>query len=480
MGARVGTAGRGAASHVRAIHWFRHDLRLRDNAALCEAAARCDELIPLFVLDDRLLGTLDPASPRARFLLDSLARLARDLASRGSRLVERRGEPVAELEKLLAETRAELVTFGRAYAPAALRRDVRAREAARRAGARVVETKDHVVFESHEVLSREGRPYAVYSPYRRAWERAWADAPAAPLRIPRLPPAPAGIASAALPEAPTGGARIPTGGEAAAQRRLARFLESDVSGYDRLRDRPDLDATSRLSPHLRFGTISARACVDAAQERAASEPRAAAGARRWVDELVWRDFYWAILAENPRVATGSYRTEFDRIRWNDDEEGFRAWCEGRTGYPIVDAGMRQLAQTGWMHNRVRMVVASFLTKDLLIDWRRGEAHFFRMLVDADPASNNGGWQWAASTGTDPQPYFRIFNPVSQAERFDPDGAYVLRFVPELAKLPLRFVHRPWDAPTPPRGYPTPIVSHSERRILALQRYEAARRERSRG
>lgn len=462
---------------MRAIHWFRHDLRLRDNAALSAAAASADELIPLFVLDDRLLGPLEPASPRTRFLLDCVARLSRDLEARGSRLVVRRGDPVAELAKLVAETRAGLVTFGRSYSPAAVRRDARARAAASKEGARIAETKDHVVFESREVLSREGRPYAVYSPYRRAWERAWAASPQEPLRVPKLPPVAAGVASTALPDVPTGSARIPAGGEDAAQRRLTRFLDTALSDYERLRDRPDQDATSRLSPHLRFGTISARACIHAARTWAAQDRRCAAAAHRWIDELVWRDFYWAILAENPRVATESYRREFDAVRWNDDEEGFRAWCEGRTGFPIVDAGMRQLARTGWMHNRVRMIVASFLTKDLLVDWRRGERHFFRMLVDADRASNNGGWQWAASTGTDPQPYFRIFNPVSQGERFDPDGAYVARFVPELASVPRRFVHRPWDAPTPPAGYPPPIVSHTERRILALRRYEAARRDR---
>ncbi len=461
---------------MRAIHWFRHDLRLRDNGALTAACSAATELVPLFVLDDARLHGDRSGSPRTRFLLDCLAHLDRELAARGSRLVVRRGDPAEVVARLLDETGASLLTFGRAYAPAAAGRDARVRAAAARAGARVIESKDHVVFESGEVLSTQGRPFAVYTPYRRAWERAHQASPQTPLPVPKLPPAPAGLASLPLPDAPEDGVLLPTGGEAAALRRLERFLDAAVRDYARLRDVPAEDATSRLSPWLRFGAISARTCIHVAREVAAVEPAASEGAAKWVDELVWRDFYWAVLAENPHVATGNYRRELDSLRWNDDEEGFRAWCEGRTGYPIVDAGMRQLARTGWMHNRVRMIVASFLTKDLGIDWRRGEEFFYRRLVDGDPASNNGGWQWAASTGTDAQPYFRIFNPVSQGERFDPDGRYVRRFVPELAKVDDRFVHRPFEAPAPPGDYPAPIVSHAERRVQALQRYERARRE----
>jgi len=270
------------------------------------------------------------------------------------------------------------------------------------------------------------------------------------------------------------GAALPPGGERAARERLDAFVARDLARYAQQRDVPALDATSRLSPYLRFGAISARTCVAAAEDRMRDDPRAADGARKWIDELVWREFYHAVLAEHPRVVRESYRAEYDAIEWNHDPAGFAAWCEGRTGYPIVDAAMRQLASTGWMHNRLRMIVASFLTKDLLLDWRLGEAFFYRQLVDGDPASNNGGWQWAASTGTDAQPYFRIFNPVAQGEKFDPDGAFVRRFVPELAGVPAALVHRPWDAPAPPRDYPAPIVSHAERRVLALRRYEAAR------
>jgi deoxyribodipyrimidine photo-lyase len=267
---------------------------------------------------------------------------------------------------------------------------------------------------------------------------------------------------------------IPEGGEAAAQRRLATFLDDTLRRYAQDRDRPGVDGTSRLSPYLRFGAISVRECVHSALAAARRNRGTASGAHKWVDELIWREFYIGLLAEHPRVLRGAFRAEFECVRWNVAPGDFSAWCEGRTGYPLVDAAMRQLNQTGWVHNRARMVAASFLTKDLLIDWRRGEQVFMQHLIDGEPASNNGGWQWSASTGTDAQPYFRIFNPVAQGERFDPDGRYVRRYVPELRDLSDRVVHRPWDASPPPAGYPAPIVDHADRRVLAVARYDAAR------
>jgi deoxyribodipyrimidine photo-lyase len=267
---------------------------------------------------------------------------------------------------------------------------------------------------------------------------------------------------------------LPTGGEAAARRRLRRFLEQVVARYPEDRDRPAVDGTSRLSPHLRFGTLSARDCVHEAFEAAAAEPRLGRGVEKWVDELVWREFYAAVLESEPRVLREPQRREYAGMVWDEDPRALAAWREGRTGYPIVDAGMRQLLATGWMHNRVRMLAASFLVKDLLLDWRHGERWFLQRLVDGDPASNDGGWQWCAGTGTDAAPYFRIFNPVSQGERFDPEGVYVRRFVPELRGVPDRLVHRPWEAPRPPAGYPAPIVDHAERREEALERYRSAR------
>jgi deoxyribodipyrimidine photo-lyase len=270
------------------------------------------------------------------------------------------------------------------------------------------------------------------------------------------------------------GARVPAGGERAALRRLRAFLEGPARDYARVRDLPARDGTSRLSPYLRVGAISIRTCLHEARALALADRRAAAGVRKWVEELAWRDFYAAILANHPHALERSFRPEYDALSWRDDESGFRAWTEGRTGFPIVDAGMRQLAATGWMHNRVRMVVASFLVKDLLVDWRRGCRFFFERLVDGDPASNNGGWQWSAGTGTDAQPFFRILNPTAQGERFDPDGDYVRRFVPELRALRGRAVHRPAEAARPPSDYPAPIVDHAACRARALAAFAAVR------
>jgi deoxyribodipyrimidine photo-lyase len=467
---------------MRAVHWFRNDLRLHDNTALNAALARADELVPVFVFDDHLLAAIHRSPPRTRFLLDCVARLAADLARRGCPLVVRRGDPVDEIPRLLSETGAELLTFNRDYSPYAKRRDARVRARARGVGAAAEDHKDRVVFEDGELRTQAGRGFLVYTPFRNRWIARYRAEPPPPLRLRRLPKPVPGIASEPLPGTGMLGADgdatvLPTGGEVAARARLARFLAGAVRHYARDRDRPAVDGTSRLSPYLRFGAVSPRQCVHDALALARCEPRAAAGARKWIDELVWREFYIALLDAHPHVLRHAFRPEFDRLRWNDDPAALRAWRAGRTGYPFVDAAMRQLVQTGWVHNRARMIVASFLSKDLLLDWRLGEGVFMRHLIDGEPASNNGGWQWSASTGTDAQPYFRIFNPVLQGERFDPGGDYVRRYVPEVRGVPTRFVHRPWEALSPPRDYPPPIVDHAERRVLAVARYEAARAER---
>lgn len=458
------------ARNERVLHWLRNDLRLRDNPALASASRRAGALAVLFVLDERLLG----ATPRTAFLLGCLARLRADLAARGQRLLVRRGDPRALLPALVREHAIDRVTWNRDTSPFAARRDAAVRRALEAQGIAVEEHKDRVVFDASELRTREGGAFRVYTPFRNAWwARFEADPPACEGAL-RLPP-PLPIDEGALPDAPAlAGVELPVPGESAAKRRLDRFLDGALARYAADRDRPDLDATSRLSPYLRFGAISIRTCIHAARERMREAPRVRDGARKWLDELVWREFYQAILVEFPHVLRRSFQPAYDALRWNDDDAGFRAWCEGRTGYPFVDAAMRQLAATGWMHNRARMVVASFLTKDLLLDWRRGERFFYERLVDGEPATNNGGWQWAASTGTDAQPYFRIFHPVTQGERFDPEGAYVRRWVPELRDVPLRFLHAPWKAPQPPRDYPGPIVDHAERRQEALRRFEAAR------
>ncbi|HKJ25326.1 MAG TPA: deoxyribodipyrimidine photo-lyase [Myxococcota bacterium] len=458
---------------MRAIHWFRADLRLRDNPALAAAARQAERVVPVFVLDPRLLEGASAGSARTAFLLDCLERLGEELEASGCPLVVRRGAPEVEIPKLLGETGAELLSFQRDGSPFAKARDDEVVRAAEKAGARVLAAEGGVVFAAGAIRSSSGGGYRVYTPYRKVWYQRLRELPELEPK-PRLRPHGLSLASEPLPAPPDLAFDLPAGGETKARGRLRRFVEGRARDYATARDRPDLDVTSRLSPYLRFGVLSARACVSLALDAARADAAAAPGLYAWIDQLAWRDFYHAILEEHPRVLRRSFRPEFDALRWEDDEAGFEAWCAGRTGFPIVDAGMRQLAATGWMHNRVRMIVASFLTKDLLVDWRRGERFFYERLVDGDPANNNGGWQWAASTGTDAQPYFRIFNPTSQGRRFDPDGAYVKRFVPELAGLDARTVHTPWEAPLQAPDYPPPIVDHAERRAIALERFEDAR------
>ena len=458
---------------MRAIHWFRNDLRLRGNSALAWVASQASEVQPVFVLDRRLL---QQSKPRAAFLIDCLERLAADLEKRGSRLVLLEGRPEREIPKLAKAIDARLVTCNRDTTPFSLRRDADVGAALKRSDITFSTHKDRVIRESDEIRTQDGRPYAVYTPYRnRWWERFREDPPADPPRL-RLPPAPSGVDSKPLPAKPT----LPRdfdlvgGGEAAALRRLETFVTGALGDYATQRDLPAVDGTSRLSPHLRFGTISVRRCVQAALELAAAEPRSQESAKKWADELVWREFYAAILQEHPRVLHEPYRPAYQALVWDDAPDHLAAWADGETGYPFVDAAMRQLKQTGWMHNRARMVVASFLTKDLNIDWRAGEQIFAERLIDFEPASNNGGWQWSASTGTDAQPYFRIFNPVSQGEKFDAEGEYIRRFVPELEAARGKDVHQPWRAPLVAPEYPPQIVDHAERRKVALARYEAAR------
>lgn len=465
---------------MRGIHWFRNDLRLRDNGPLDALADRVDEWLPVFVLDDDFLGE-DLERPRVHFLLDSLARLRDALDARGVRLLVLAGRPEVLLPRLLEQTGASLLSFGAAATPLGRRRDERVRRAVERVGGEILSIHDHTVFGPEEIRTKTGGAYSVFTPFKKSWWDAWARAPRLAAARSRLPGRPipddaVTLPPVSLPEPKAGVRELPTGGERAAERRLRAFLDGPVARYHVDRDRPDVDGTSRLSPYLRFGTISARRCFTEALALAEAEPRAAEGVGKWLDELVWREFYDAVLHDAPRVLTRSYRPEYDALEWDDDPAHFEAWCEGRTGYPFVDAAMRQLTATGWMHNRARMVVASFLTKDLLIDWRKGERFFFDVLVDGDPASNNGGWQWAASTGTDAQPYFRIFNPVNQGERWDPEGRYVRRWVPELADVADRFLQSPWRADAPPAGYPAPIVDHARQRERALALYREAREQ----
>jgi deoxyribodipyrimidine photo-lyase len=418
------------------------------------------------------------------FLFEGLRRLDAGLRARGSRLIVRQGDPVEELARLVGESGAEAVFAEEDYWPYGRHRDARA------AAALPLHLAGGVTIHPPEaVLKSDGKPYTVFTPFSRAWKALPLPAAGAVLAAPDSLPTVPHLDSLPIPDEP---ALSPTApfrpGEAEAHRRLQAFVDGDdpaIYRYGESRDRPDLASTSQLSPYLRFGMLSARqAAVSAlAAIEAAPGAQARSEAGTWLTELIWREFYLSIQYHFPETERYSLRAGLRDIIWDNDGAAFAAWCQGQTGYPVVDAAMRQLAQTGWMHNRARMIVASFLVKDLLIDWRWGERWFMQHLVDADPAANNGGWQWTAGTGTDAAPYFRIFHPVLQGKKHDPEGAYVRRWVPELARVPGRYVHAPWEMPPEVqreagcvvgRDYPAPIIDHAWARERVLAAYAQAK------
>ena len=468
-----------------AIVWFRRNLRLDDNVPLDAAVRGHDSVVPVFVLDDHYL-TDDFSPPRLRFLAESLRDLEAALAAKGSRLLFRKGPSGAALAALARETGADAVYSHLDHEPhgTALAREVEGALSAQ--GTRLRLLPDLHLVAPGSLRTEAGRPFTVYTPFSRRWREA---DKAAPVQEPVRVATPEAVLDPAFPSIAMSrprGFRVegapanPPGGTRAGLRLWKAFRARALGRYAEERDVPGVEGTSRLSPHLRFGTLGIRRLLAGARE----EWREADAARRksidtFVGELAWREFYASILAAFPRVLEESFRPEFERFPWRTGEEAerlFAAWRDGRTGYPIVDAGMRQLAREGWMHNRVRMVVASFLTKHLLVDWRRGEALFRARLADGDPASNNGGWQWSAGCGTDAQPFFRIFNPVLQGERFDADGAYVKRWVPEIEawKGAGKDLHAPWRSKTPPAGYPAPVVDHATARAAALAAFGTLR------
>ncbi|MGC9394660.1 MAG: cryptochrome/photolyase family protein [Anaerolineae bacterium] len=459
-----------------AIWWIRRDLRLSDNQALHAALTQSRYVLPVFVLDPALWHSNYAGDKRRAFLLGGLCALAADLHERGSRLIVRHGHPEDQLARLRAETGAETVFAEADVSPYARRRDARvaAKLPLHLAGGLTIHPPE-------AVRKRDGGVYTVYTPYSRAWRAlSLPDARElipAPETMPTLPD----IRSATLPDAPGLPESVPfLPGEAEAQRRLRDFVADGIASYATRRDLMAQAGTSGLSPYLRFGMLSARQAVGAALK---AGDGAQSGAEVWLGELIWREFYMSVLYHFPNVRRESFRENLRNIRWDNDTDAFRAWQEGRTGYPVVDAGMRQLLATGWMHNRARMIVASFLTKHLLIDWRWGEQYFVQHLIDGDPAANNGGWQWSAGTGTDAAPYFRIFNPILQGEKHDPEGNYVRQWVSELAHVPLAHLHHPWTMPDDVQretgcvigtDYPAPIVEHSWARQRALAVYKMAR------
>ncbi len=464
---------------------MRLDLRLADHQALSDAVSRGAPVVPVFVWAPDEEAPWAPGAASRWWLHQSLARLDAALRARGSRLVIRRGPSTAALIAVARECGADRVVFTRRYEPAVATRDAAVVAGLRAAGIASADFGGTVLFEPGQVRTRTGGPYQVFTPFWKACRAGAAPAPVVP--APRVIPAPASwpasLALDALELEPrvdwAGGLRAAwTPGESGAAAQLARFLMEELSEYEAGRDRMGLPATSRLSPHLHFGEISPRQVFHAARalEVQGGMPGTARGAEKFLSELGWREFAHHLLVHFPHSTDAPLRAEFDRFPWRTDGAGLRRWQRGQTGFPVVDAGMRELWSSGWMHNRARMIAASFLVKDLLLPWQEGARWFWDTLVDADLASNTLGWQWVAGCGADAAPFFRVFNPVTQGRKFDSDGAYVRRWVPELAKLSTDQVHAPWDA-TPMElaaagvtlgdDYPTPMVDHGEARERAL-------------
>jgi deoxyribodipyrimidine photo-lyase len=486
--------------YARGLMWFRRDLRVSDNAALYHALKSCRQVFCVFVFDSDILAPLPRADRRVEFIRESLVDLDKQLTELGQQhgqsgtgLIVKHARPLEALPALAKLLSVQAVFANHDDEPRALDRDSQVSQLLARDGRAFHSFKDHVVFERQEVLTLAGKPYSVYTPYKNAWLKKIDDFYLRPYPVPRYAAALAPLAMEICSPVPSLEAigfepsnladlKIPTGSRGGAE--LFDDFMKRIDQYDATRDFPAIRGPSYLGVHLRFGTVSIRQLAASALER---HKQGSSGATVWLNELIWRDFYAQILANFPHVADRSFKPEYDAIRWESGpraETLFKAWCTGQTGYPLVDAAMAQINQTGYMHNRLRMVAASFLVKDLGIDWRWGERYFAEKLNDFDLSANNGGWQWASSSGCDAQPYFRIFNPVSQSEKFDPEGKFIHRYLPVLAGLRGADLHSPWLA-TPltlaaagvrmGENYPRPIVQHHEARDLTLQRYAPVRK-----
>ncbi len=476
------------------LMWFRNDLRLTDNPALAAASQTGAPVVPVYVLDDETPGRWALGGAGRWWLHHSLAALASDLARHGGMLVLRHGHAEDAIPKLARELDAIAVHCSRGFEPWAGEQERRLHDALAAEDIPFRRFAGTLLHDPDNVQTKAGKPFKIYTPF---WRNISASAPRTPLpAATRLTFADTTVASERLadwrllPTGPNwaGGLRETwSPGEATARARLDAFLEQSAASYNEMRDRPDRNATSRLSPHLRFGEISPAACWHAALAKAAQTPQAAQGLEAFRKELAWREFSYHLLYHWPQLPEAPFREQFAAFPWavadHQRRANLTAWQKGRTGYPIVDAGMRQLWRTGWMHNRVRMITASFLIKHLLIPWQEGEAWFWDCLVDADLASNAASWQWVAGSGADAAPYFRIFNPMTQGKKFDPEGDYVRRWIPEISTLPAQYIHAPWTCPEVQRKaagitlgetYPWPIVEHADARKTALRAYEQTR------
>jgi len=479
------------------LMWFRRDLRCADNATLHLALTRCRQLHCVFVFDRAILDDLPRVDRRVEFIRESLVELDQALRLLSKRaecgLIIRHAVASNEIPHLARQLNVQAVFAGNDYEPQALERDAAVANTLQTAGIALITCKDHVIFERREILTQSGTVYGVFTPYKNNWLSRLApehlvnhDVSALGERLAPRPPeyqtpvpslADIGFGTSNLDQL-----KIPTGMSGGA-RLFKDFLER-MDNYDHTRDFPAIKGPSYLGVHLRFGTVSLRRLVTIAWQR---QLAGSTGAAVWLSELVWRDFYVTILANFPHVATQAFKPEYDHITWERGPEAealLAAWCAGRTGYPLVDAAMAQLNQTGYMHNRLRMVVGSFLVKDLGLDWRWGEAYFAKHLNDFDLSANNGGWQWVASSGCDAQPYFRIFNPVSQSQKFDPEGKFIRRYLPQLAPLSNKTIHAPWlvkplelqaAGVTLGGNYPPPLVQHDAARAKTLLRYAVVKK-----
>lgn len=455
----------------RALLWLRRDFRIEDQAALSAATRECDEVVPVFVVDPAILDQFGRGEKPLRAFFSALQALRGELQKKGKDVLVVEGDPVEVIPALCAKAGAGALYYNKDYEPASIDRDERVSRACGKAKVDVHAFKDHVLFEESEILNKSGEPYRVFTPFKRACFAKLKLRPLEPHPAPRLE---ALVDLSTLSSlAPRCGYVDNLRGAKPAKRRLKVFVEQNLASYETLRNLPATEGTAMISSDLRSGSLSPRQVWNAVIEAKDASKQVK---ELFLSELLWRDFFILVGFHFPKVFEESFNSRFELIRWRNDEEQFKAWCEGRTGYPIVDAGMRQLAETGFMHNRVRMITAMFLVKDLLVDWKWGERFFQEHLIDGDLAVNNGNWQWCASTGSDAQPYFRIFNPTEQGKRYDSEGEYVRRWVPELRELPKRYIHEPlkWRE-FESLGYPRPIVDHSSARMRCLLAYKTARK-----